>query len=174
MLVASLFSLLENARRKCLFSKNAGHLSLSLSLSLFSHSLHNTRKSSISFYFLLFIIESVYIFFLLIRFSFCVLLDSNLSSRRRRRPTAHHRRETTHKFPLRRFQNLERAHQVLIDSHHRPGVIKLPAIIRSRKDRHELPLPKDSYPFSTTWCARTTKSKSNFSKNSATTSVPYV
>ena len=141
MLVASLFSLLENARRKCLFSKNAGHLSLSLSL--FLHSLHNTRKSSISFYFLLFIIESVYIFFLLIRFSFCVLLDSNLSSRRRRRPTAHHRRETTHKFPLRRFQNLERAHQVLIDSHHRPGVIKLPAIIRSRKDRHELPLPKE-------------------------------
>ena len=38
---------------------------------------------------------------------------------------------------------LEGAHEGLVHAHHAPRVVKLPAVVRSREERHQLPLGKE-------------------------------
>mmetsp|Transcript_9142 Transcript_9142/g.19171 ORF Transcript_9142/g.19171 Transcript_9142/m.19171 type:complete len:375 (+) Transcript_9142:761-1885(+) len=47
---------------------------------------------------------------------------------------------------LRRLQNLKGTHQRVIHAHHRPGIIKLSAIIRRRKQRDQLPPGEELVP----------------------------
>ena len=42
-----------------------------------------------------------------------------------------------------RFENLERTHECIVDSHHSTGIVELATIVRSGKDRYKLPSSKE-------------------------------
>ena len=48
--------------------------------------------------------------------------------------------------PLRRLQNLEAAHEVLVHRHHGARVVELAAVVGRAEHRHQLPLSKELVP----------------------------
>ena len=46
----------------------------------------------------------------------------------------------------RRLENLEGAHQVLVDGHHRAAVVELAAVVGRGEDRHQLTLREELVP----------------------------